>query len=712
MMRGFRFAAGCSVLGALALLAPGQEASSPSQPAARRVPFEETFHGVTLTDPYHWLEDFDGADAKAFIEGQDQSARAQLARAPGQDFLRRRLSELTRTDNVGVPTVRGGRYFYTRLKGGADLPVLCFRKGFDGPEEILLDPATLSPDRTANAQLLDISRDGKLVAYLVRQSGQDEVEVLVKEVDSRRDLADRLPKALYGSVSFLPDRSGFYYARRSRSEGSRIFFHRIGTSAGEDQEIFGKGLGPSVFLGTEVTGDGRWLIVEAQQGWAKSEIWYGDIAKKEPLRSLTAGLEEQFGVQVAGRDTLLLQTTWKAPRGRLLLVNLESPAREKWREVVPESPDSINNVSVIGGRLFVQYLHDVRLKIAVFSLDGKALGEVPLPGPASGGIFGDWDRDEGFLTFQSFTAPGETWSYSASSGEKRLWFARKVPVEKDAFEVRQEWFTSKDGTRVPMFLVHKKGLTMDGERPTLLTGYGGFNVSLMPGFSALAILWAELGGVWARPSLRGGSEFGESWHRGGMLEKKQNVFDDFIAAAEWLVANKVTNPSRLAISGTSNGGLLVGAALTQRPDLFRAVYCGYPDLDMVRYYRYTKNNNAPALLEYGDASVAAQFPFLRSWSPYERVAEGTKYPAVLLTTGEGDTRVPPQQAVKMAAKLQWATRSGLPVLLRFDRKSGHAGGRPQSKVIEDLAAEQAFLLDQVGARVPPPPAQGRIGAKP
>ena len=384
----------------------------------------------------------------------------------------------------------------------------------------------------------------------------------------------------------------------------------------------------------------------------------------------------------------------------MLLVDLESPAREAWREVVPESEDSVNGVAVIGGRLFVSYLHDVRLKIAIFSLDGKPLGEVPLPGPVSGGIFGDWDRDEGFLTFQSFTAPGEIWSYRASSGEKRLWFARKVPVEKDAFEVRQEWFMSKDGTRIPMFLIHKKGLALDGERPVLLTGYGGFNVSLTPGFAPLAILWAELGGVWARPSLRGGSEFGETWHRAGMLEKKQNVFDDFIAAAEWLVNNRVTNPSRLAISGASNGGLLVGAALTQRPDLFRAVYCGYPDLDMVRYYRYTKNNNAPALLEYGDASIATQFPFLRSWSPYERVSEGTQYPAVLLATGAGDTRVPPQQAVKMAAKLQWATRSGLPVLLRFDRKSGHAGGRPQSKVIEDLAAEQAFLLEELRVPVP------------
>ena len=682
------------------LLALAAAAPASAPPAAKRVPFEETFHGVTLTDPYHWLEDFDDSAAAAFITAQDEFARAALANAPGQEFLRKRLAELTRTDNIGIPTVAGGRYFYTRTRADADLPVICVRKGFDGAEEVLLDPATLSSDRSANAILSDVSRDGKLTAYLLRQSGQDEVEVRLKDVDTRQDLPDRLPKALYESVSILPDRSGLYYARRSRSEGPRVFFHRLGSDPAGDEEVFGKGLKPSVFVSADVSANGRWLLVETQEGWAKSEVFIADLQKKLPLRSMTSGLPDQFRPRFAGPNLLALETTWNAPRGRVLLVNLESPSREEWLEIVPQGADSISNFAVIGGRVLVSYLHDVRLKIETFGLDGKSLGEVALPGPVSGGIFGQWDEDEGFLSYQSFTSPGETWAYRPASGEKRLWFARKVPLEKDAFEVRQEWLASKDGTRVPMYLVHKKGLTLDGKRPTLLTGYGGFNVSQMPGFSPLAILWAELGGVWARPNLRGGSEFGEEWHRAGMLEKKQNVFDDFVAAAEWLIAHKVTNPSKLAISGTSNGGLLVGAALTQRPDLFRAVYCGYPDLDMVRYFRYTKNNNAPALLEYGDASKAGEFPFLRSWSPYERVTEGTKYPAVLLATGAGDTRVPPQQAVKMAAKLQWATRSGLPVLLRFDRKSGHAGGRPQSKVIEDLAAEQAFLLQQLGAAIP------------
>jgi prolyl oligopeptidase len=289
--------------------------------------------------------------------------------------------------------------------------------------------------------------------------------------------------------------------------------------------------------------------------------------------------------------------------------------------------------------------------------------------------------------------------FHVTRGKTGVWFESSLPVKAHDFDVKQVWYPSKDGTKVPMYIVSKKGLSQDGARPLLLTGYGGFNVSLAPKFNPQAILWAELGAIWARPNLRGGSEFGEDWHRAGMLDKKQNVFDDFIAAAEWLVANKYTSQQRMAISGASNGGLLVGAALTQRPDLFKAVYCGYPDLDMVRYYRYTKNNNPPALLEYGDGSNRNHFPFLRSWSPYERVTEGRQYPAILLTTGEGDTRVPPQQAVKMTAKLQWATRSRNPILLRFYQGTGHAGGRGMHERVKDTAAEYAFLMHQVGLKL-------------
>jgi prolyl oligopeptidase len=435
--------------------------------------------------------------------------------------------------------------------------------------------------------------------------------------------------------------------------------------------------------------------VTASYGWARTEIWFGNLARPgEPLRRLTPSVEAQFSLEEAGPGKLLLATTWNAPRLRGLLVDLARPAPSDWKEIVPEAADVLNELTVAGGRIYAGYLHDVQSRIRILALNGSALGDLPLPPGSSAGVYGRWDQPDVFVTLASFTVPFRIERMRAGDATRTVWFQPRVEVPA-TLEARQVWYHSKDGTRVPMYLVYRKGLELDGQRPVLLTGYGGFNVPLLPGFNAIAILWAESGGVWAQPNLRGGSEFGEEWHRAGMLEHKQNVFDDFIGAAEWLIANHYTAPAHLAIAGTSNGGLLMGAALTQRPDLFRAVYCGYPDLDMVRYFRYTKKNNPPALLEYGDGGNPAHFGFLRSWSPYERVVEGTRYPAILFATGEGDTRVPPQQAVKMAAKVEWATRSGLPVLLRFDRKSGHAGGRTFDERIADNAAEQAFLMDAV-----------------
>ena len=687
--------------GAVLLASLGMAQAPPRPAAARRVDFQETFHGTTLHDPYHWLEDFADPAASAWIDAQDRYARAVLAALPGQEFLRRRYSGLSKVENVSVPEVVAGRYFYTKTSPDKAQPLLCLRRGAGGAEQVWLDPAVLGePD--AAAAVLGISLDGRLAAYSVRRSGQDEVEVRVRDIDAAKDLPDRLPKALYGSVAFPRDHSGFYYARRSRDAGSRIWFHRMGADPATDTEVFGKGLDARVFLYPAVTSDGRWLLVPAGYGWARTEIWYRDLAKKEePLGLLNPGIDAQFSAVEAGPGRILLLTTWKAPRKRALLVSLDRPAPENWREVIPETADSLERVTVAGGRIYAGYLHDVQSRIRAFSLEGKALGEVEFPGASLARVDGRWDQDEAFLSWTSFLAPARIARMRTGDGGRTPFFEPHIEVPGD-LEVRQVWYGSKDGTRVPMYLVHRKGLVLDGNRPVLLTGYGGFNVALMPGFSPDAIVWAEAGGVWARPNLRGGAEFGEDWHRAGMLENKQHVFDDFIAAAEWLVANRYTNPGRLAISGTSNGGLLVGAALTQRPDLFRAVYCGYPDLDMVRYFRYTKNNNPPALLEYGDGSNPKHFRFLRSWSPYEGVEEGKKYPAVLLATGEGDTRVPPQQAVKMAAKLGWASRSGLPVLLRFDRKSGHAGGRTLEGRIADNASEQAFLMHELGVAVTSP----------
>jgi prolyl oligopeptidase len=365
---------------------------------------------------------------------------------------------------------------------------------------------------------------------------------------------------------------------------------------------------------------------------------------------------------------------------------------------VPAGPDAIQSISVIGGKLFVNYLHNVTSRIAIFSLEGKPLGEVALPSSGSAGIFGRWDRDEGILSFSSYTTPNSVYRYSASTGKRDLWFRNPIPFDTERYEMEQVWYSSKDSTRVPMFLMHRKGFKPDGQTPTILYGYGGFNVSLTPNFNSAAAWWIEHGGVYAVANLRGGGEFGEAWHKAGMLGNKQNVFDDFIAAAQWLVANKYTNPQKLAVWGGSNGGLLVGSVLTQRPELFRAVICDHPDLDMVRYYKFTKNNNPPALLEYGNAADPAQFKFLYAYSPYQHVQPGTRYPAVLFTSGDADTRVPPEQARKMAARLQAATTSSSPVLLLYDNKAGHSGGRPFSQVVDELSLKLSFLASQLGMK--------------
>jgi len=671
-------------------------AQAPQPPPTRVDNFREVLHGVELVDPYHWLNDLESPEVRAWIDAQNAYTRALLDDLPARENIRKRLRELLVYDTLGAPEERGGRYFFSKRRAGEDQPVLYVRTGLKGTDEVLVDPRTLSEDPSTRAELAAISRDGKRVAYRVRQGGVDEVEIRLLDVDARRELADRLPKGLYSGFEFNRDGSGFYYARRSRQTGSRVLYHALGTDPARDAELFGAGSTIDQFVSPRVSEDGNTLLIVVHHGWVKTEIYMKDLKTDGPVRPLVKGIDANFRLDWADDHKLVLMTAWQAPRRRLFLVDLDHPAEANWREIVPESSDSVENFAVIGGKLFVRYLHNVASVIRIFSLEGKPLGEVKLPGLGSGNISGRWNSPEGVLSFASFIMPNSISLYDLPTGATTLWFQPPVQIPSELFETEQVWYNSKDGTRVPMFLVHKKGLKPDGNRPVLLYGYGGFNVSQTPRFMPAAVLWAEHDGVFALANIRGGGEFGEAWHRAGMLDKKQNVFDDFIAAAEWLIANKYTNSSRLAIEGLSNGGLLMGASLTQRPDLYRAVLCHYPDLDMIRYYQFTQNNNPPALLEYGNAAIPEQFKFLHAYSPYEHVKPGTKYPAILFTTGDGDTRVPPQQACKMAARLQAATASDRPVLLRYDVGAGHAGGRPLSKAIEDMAAEFAFLFSQLG----------------
>jgi prolyl oligopeptidase len=666
-------------------------AQVPKPPATRVDNFREVMHGVEIIDPYRWLEEQDSPETRAWIDAQNKYTHSLLDELPSRPLIQKRLSELLRVDSVSPPFEWGGRYFLYKKRAADDLSILYVRQGLNGKDEVLIDPHTLSTDHTTDIGLQDASNDGKLIIYSIRRGGQDETELRVMDVDKRKDV-DQLPNALYRGVSMKTDGSGFYYNLQRRDTGIRVFYHAIGTDQLKDVEVFGKGYGPDKWIGASVSEDGKYLLFGVSHGWTRNEVYVQKLPDG-PIQTIVNDIPAHFNGWFAG-DKLVMQTDWQAPNQRIMVVDLNDPAREKWREIIPEGRDAIAGFTLAGDKLFVTYLHNVTTQIKIFNLDGKALGEVSLPGLGSAGLGGRWGSNEAFFSFRSFVTPQTIYRYDVKTGKSELWAQPKVPFKSDDFEVRQVWYSSKDGTKVPMFLVHKKGLQPDGKLPVLLYGYGGFNVSQTPRFSSSAAIWVEQGGVYALANIRGGGEFGEAWHKAGMLDKKQNVFDDFIAAAEWLIKNNYTNPSRLAIQGGSNGGLLVGAAFTQRPDLYQAVLCQFPDLDMVGFYRF-KNNNPPALLEYGNASIPEQFKYLYAYSPYQKVKPGEKYPAVLFTTGDQDTRVPPLQARKMTARLQAASTSGKPILLLYDTKAGHAGGRPLSKIIEDVSLELSFLFWQL-----------------
>ena len=664
-------------------------------PATRQDNVREVIHNVEIVDPYRWLEDQDSAETRKWIEAQNAYAHSLLDPQVKARPLITRLTEMLRHDQLSAPIQRGGSYFFSKRSAGRDQWSIYRRRGVDGRDELLIDPAPLSKDQTTSVSMVGVVDDGTLLAYGVRRGGEDETDLHVFNVEKRKDLSDSLPRALYQGFAWKKDGSGFFYTVGLRGKGRRLHYHQLGTNTANDAEVFGKDLGTDTWIEPVVSETGRYLLIVAQHGWARADLYFQNLSTGEPIRPLVTGIDAKFRPMFAG-DVLFVQTDWQAPRSRVMKIDLRDPAREKWREVVPESQDSIEDTSVVGGKLFVNYLHNVSSRISIFSLDGTALGEVALPGLGSASLDGRADQEEGVLQFTSYTTPASIYRYSAKTGTQTLWHREAIPFDSGQFQIEQVWYPSKDGTRIPMFLIHRKGLKPDGKTPTILYGYGGFNVSITPGFQARIAWWIEQGGLYAVANLRGGGEFGEAWHRAGMLANKQNVFDDFIAGAEWLIREKYTNPQKLAISGGSNGGLLVASVMTERPELFQAVLCWHPDLDMVRYYKFTKNNNPPALLEYGNAEDPEQFKFLYAYSPYQKVRKGVKYPAMLLTSGDADTRVPPEQARKMAARLQAATASDRPVLLLYDTKAGHAGGMPLSKTVEDMSLELAFLAWQLG----------------
>ena len=687
-------------LAVLGLAACGGE--YPRPPETEQVPFVETIHGVEFQDPYRWLEDQEDPATRAFIDRQNEYAEQILGQPAVRDRARRRLRELMDTPAVGAPNKAGDHEIFTLRRAGEELASIVRRKAPEngpvridpaGEHELVIDPAEVGGDYT-HLGITSVSPDGKLLLYNVRIGGEDETTVRLRDLEQNVDLDFELPRALNDQAFFARDGSGIYYTVRDRSEGSRVRFHRLGVHRADDVLVFGEGIGPRSFVRAEQLDDAR-LLVSVQHGWARSDLYLVEIGTWR-LTPVVTGMDARFNTHHAdGR--VFVRTNLDAPMNRLMEIDLDRPEVANWREVVPEAEDVLQGVSVIDSKLYLNYLHHVASRIRIFELDGTPAGELDVPEHHTASVRGAGEG-KALLSLVSWLQPPVTWLLDLEAGTREVFQEPRAPFLSDGYVLKQVRYTSKDGASAPMYIAHHEDFEPDGTTPALLHGYGGFNVSLTPRFNPLAALWLEAGGVYAVATLRGGSEYGEEWHRGGMLHNKQNVFDDFISAGEWLIAEGYSDPERLAIHGASNGGLLVGASLTQRPDLYRAVLCGFPELDLIRFYTFTETNNMPALLEYGDGEIPDQFESLRGFSPYQAIRDGVAYPAVMLTQGDRDTRVPPLQARKAAARLQAATSSGLPVILRYHPHAGHAASRglPMSERIEFVAAEVTFLMTQTG----------------
>ena len=664
-------------------------------PLTRSENIVDLIHGVEVPDLYRWLEDQESPETRRWLEDQNAHTDSVLEQLPGRTHLRNIVTRILERDVIGLPTARGGRYFFSKRLADQELSVLYVREGIDGDDRVLLDPHPLSEDHTTSVELQDVSHDGELVVYAVRDGGVDEVSLHVLNVSTGEPLLDILPTARYGAVSLTPDKHGFFYERYG-DVTPRVMYHELGADVLDDQQVFGEGYKKHHIPVTKLSNDGRWLVVHVIEGSSgPTEIHVKDLHSNAPFVTAIADGASESWAEFAG-DRLVVTTNLDAPNKRVVIVDPANPSVEHWEELIHEREDNvILGAWGLGGKLVVSYLKDVQPRVAIHEMSGQHLRDISAETIGSiGGGSGRWESDEAFFTFQTFFVPSTIYRYDLETGEQRLWSQVEIPVETDTYEVKQRWYLSKDGTKVPMFIVHAKGLHLDGSNPTLLTGYGGFNLSRTPSFSALATAWIENGGVYAVANLRGGGEFGEAWHQAGMLENKQNVFDDFIAAAEYLVASGYTTEARLAIQGGSNGGLLVGAVSNQRPDLFGAVVCTYPLLDMVRYHQFLVASFW--IPEYGSSDDPKQFDYIHAYSPYHNVVDGGEYPATLYISGDGDTRVAPLHARKMAALMQAKNGSMNPILLRYHTQAGHSGAQPVRQQVDDMVDMVSFLLWQVG----------------
>jgi len=688
------------LLSTIHLLAQSDPAAL-SYPKAKTVDQVDDYHGTKVADPYRWLEDTDSADTKAWVEAENKVTFSYLDKIPYRGAIRERLLKLWNYERFSAPELEGGRYFFQHNNGLQNQNVLLVSESLNAEPRVLLDPNTLSADGTVALAGSVISDDGKLMAYGTAASGSDWTEWRIRDVDTGKDLPDVIKWVKFSGASWTKDNKGFFYSRYDEPKGAelresnyyqKLYFHRLGTSQSDDKLIFDRPDVKEMMFGGAVTDDGRYLIISvAQDTSSKNRLYYQDLTQPDaPVVKLIDDFNAQYNFVDNDGPVFWIQTDLDAPRGRLIAIDTRHPEKANWKSVIAQGPDKLEFVGLVDNVFLLTYLKDARTEVRMHDLTGKFLRNVDLPGIGTAVGFGGKRRDkETFYSYTSFVSPTTIYRYVPSEGKSTVFRQPKVDVDPSRYETKQVFYNSKDGTRVPMFLTYKKGLKLDGQNPTLLFAYGGFDISLTPNFSVPNLVWLEMGGIYAQPNLRGGGEYGEDWHLSGTKAKKQNVFDDFIAAAEYLIAQKYTSTPKLAIRGGSNGGLLIGACLTQRPDLYGATLPLVGVMDMLRFQKFTIGWAWTS--DYGSSDNPEDFKYLYAYSPLHNLKPGTKYPPSLIATADHDDRVVPGHSFKFAATMQADQAGPAPVLIRIETKAGHGAGKPISKLIDETADEWAFV---------------------
>jgi len=692
---------------------PAEESQAISYPETATVDHVDTYHGQEVADPYRWLEDDvrESEDVSNWVASQNDVTFAYLATIPERELIVKRMTELWDFERYGLPRKEGGRYFFSYNNGLQNQSVIFTQTSLDVEAELLIDPNGWSDDGTVALASYSPSPDGNMVAYLVQDGGSDWREARVLNVETGEVLEDRLEWLKFTALSWAGDGSGFYYSRypatsaeekfQSLNKGMTIYFHEVATLQEEDVVVYATPDQPDWGPRAQITDDGKHMIITISVGTdSRYSIAYKDMAypESEPAM-IIEGFDYDYSLVGNIGNDLYFRTNNDAPKNRLIIINAESPEPENWREVIGEAEDVLDDVDLVGGRIVAQYMQDAWSVIKIFDLEGAQVGNVDLPGIGTArGFAGKDDDPETFFSYSSFNTPSTINRLDVSTGEVAVFKAPEVVFDSDDYTVEQVFYESKDGTRVPMFISHLKSVVPDGERPTMLYAYGGFNISMQPSFSTTRLAWMEMGGVYAVANLRGGGEYGEEWHKAGTKLEKQNVFDDFIAAGEYLIREGYTNTEKLAIFGGSNGGLLVGAVTNQRPELFGAALPAVGVMDMLRFHKFTAGRFWTD--DYGSSDNPEEFEALRAYSPYHNIKTGTEYPAILVTTADTDDRVVPGHSFKYAAAIQQAQAGDAPVLIRIETRAGHGAGVPTEKVIEDYADRWAFLVRNLDMKLP------------